>query len=396
MHVAGGCSLRQTDVTHAFSVAFFVLPLQQYVALVRSLKAPLPHHAVVSLLFAITTRMRRTLLCLIRSCTKPSALGTSVHPFSSPIMKVARVTAWGSPPEYISAPDLPPPSPTQLQLRVVAVGVPRAVRGRASGQHPSAKGAALPFDPSIDGVGRDDATGELYFINSLAAPLFAERANVERSQLMKLPAGADPVAIAGLSNPTGSSYMALRCRAIGGCAGRTVAILGATSASGRIAAMVARQLGATRVIGLARNEATLAAVEGLDVRVCLQDPLIIPNDLGPVHIVIDYVGGPAAVQLLQALQPPPGENLQYIVVGGLAGYEQMDLPMRLINVKPIILMGSGKGSLSQADFDREMPGLVNTLAKMGRTLDVLPVPMADIQSVWDSEGVQTKRMVIVP
>ncbi|KAL5366344.1 hypothetical protein BJX96DRAFT_182488 [Aspergillus floccosus] len=346
----------------------------------------------------MTARIRRALICLAQSCTQTPTLKASFHSSPSLVMKVARVTAWGSPPEYTSAPDLPPPSPTQLQLRVVAVGVPRAVRGRAAGQHPSAKGAPLPFDPSIDGVGRDDTTGELYFINSLAAPLFAERANVERSQLMKLPAGADPALIAGLSNPTGSSYMALRCRAIGGCAGRTVAILGATSASGRIAAIVARQLGAARVIGLARNEATLAAVEGLDVHVCLRDPLILPDNLGPVHIVLDYVGGPAAVQLLQALQPPPGENLQYIVVGGLAGYEQMDLPLRLINVKPIILMGSGKGSLSMADFDREMPGLVNTLANMGRTLDVdvLEVPMADVQSVWDSEEMQTKRMVIMP
>lgn len=312
-------------------------------------------------------------------------------------MKVARVTAWGSPPEYVSAPDPPAPSPTQLQLSVVAAGVPRVVRARAAGKHPSAMRASLPYDPSIDGVGRD-ATGELYFINSLAAPVFAERANVERSQLMKLPAGVDPATIAGLANPTASSWLALRCRAIGGCAGRTVAILGATSASGRIAANVARQLGAARVIGLARNEAALAAVDGLDARVRLQDPLVLPADLGPVHIVLDYVGGPAAVQLLQALQPPPpGENIQYILVGALAGYEHMDLPMRLVNVKPIIIMGSGVGSLTREDLDREMPGVVNALVKMGPIgVDVFAVPMAEIQTAWDSEEAQTKRMVIMP
>ncbi|KAL5362134.1 hypothetical protein BJX96DRAFT_98409 [Aspergillus floccosus] len=339
--------------------------------------------------------MRRALLYLTHG--RSLTLKASFHSSPSLAMKVARVTAWGSPPEYASAPDPPAPSPTQLQLSVVAAGVPRVVRGRAAGKHPSAMRASLPYDPSIDGVGRDDATGELYFINSLAAPVFAERANVERSQLMKLPAGADPVTIAGLINPTASSWLALRCRAIGGCAGRTVAILGATSTSGRIAANVARQLGATRVIGLARNEASLAAVDGLDARVRLQDPLVLPDDLGPVHIVLDYVGGPAAVQLLQMLQPPPpGENIQYIVVGGLAGYEHMDLPLRLVNVKPIIIMGSGMGSLSKEDFTREMPGLVNALAKMGPIIDVFPVPMAEVQSVWDSEEAQMKRMVIVP
>ncbi|KAL4891059.1 hypothetical protein BDV59DRAFT_209224 [Aspergillus ambiguus] len=323
----------------------------------------------------------------------PKAFFHSTTPLA---MKVARVTAWGSPPEYASAPDLPAPSPTQLQLKVVAVGVPRVVRARAAQNHPSAMHAQLPYDPSIDGVGQDEATGDLYFINSLAAPLFAERANVERSKLMKLPAGADAVTVAGLTNPTGSSWMALRCRATGGCQGRSVAILGATSASGRIAAAVARALGAARVIGLARNEETLAGVEGLDVRVRLQERLVLPADLGPVHIVLDYFGGPTAVQFLQAVQTPPGENLQYIVVGGLAGYENMDLPVRLVNTKPIVVLGSGFGSLSREDFDREMPGLVNALANMGPIVDVFAVPMADVQAVWDSADAQTKRMVVVP
>ena len=357
-----------------------------------------PNSALVSLfwLLTMTAPMRRALLSLTQG--RPQTLAKAFfHSSPSLAMKVARVTAWDSPPEYVSAPDPPAPSPTQLQLSVVAAGVPRVVRARAAGKHPSAMRASLPYDPSIDGVGRD-ATGELYFINSLAAPVFAERANVERCQLIKLPAGVDPATIAGLANPTASSWLALRCRAIGGCAGRTVAILGATSASGRIAANVARQLGAARVIGLARNEAALAAVDGLDARVRLQDPLVLPADLGPVHIVLDYVGGPAAVQLLQALHPPPpGENIQYILVGGLAGYEHMDLPMRLVNVKPIIIMGSGVGSLTREDLDREMPGVVNALAKMGPIgVDVFAVPMAEIQTAWDSEEAQTKRMVIMP
>lgn len=75
-------------------------------------------------------------------------------------MKAARVTSWGSSPEYISVPDLPEPSPTQLQLKVVAAGLSRVVPARAAGHHPTAMGADLPFDPSVDGVGVDEATGE--------------------------------------------------------------------------------------------------------------------------------------------------------------------------------------------------------------------------------------------
>jgi hypothetical protein len=120
-------------------------------------------------------------------------------------MKGAHVTTWGNAPKYIDVPDLPPPSSTQLRLKVLAAGVPRAVQGRAARLHHSAFDQPLPFDPSIDGVGRDEETGDLYFIDSLAAPIFSEYANVERIQLFPLNRTADPVAVAALANNTQSS-----------------------------------------------------------------------------------------------------------------------------------------------------------------------------------------------
>ncbi|KAH6892953.1 hypothetical protein B0T10DRAFT_527520 [Thelonectria olida] len=311
-------------------------------------------------------------------------------------MKAARVTSWGSPPEYMDLPDLPTPSDNQLQLKVLAAGVPRVVQARAAGKHPSAFNAPLPYDPSIDGVGIDEATGQKYFINSLSAPLFVERVNVDRNQLIKLDASSDPVSIAALTNPTMGGWLALQCRAVGGCRGRTVVILGATSASGRAAAFVARELGATRVVGISRNEETLATVEGLDERVVLRSPLTLPSGVGPVHIVLDYVGGPVAVELMRAADIEPGENLQYIQVGGLAGEENMTLPMRLLNIKPIRVMASGIGSVSKQELKREIPGLVEVISRMKRPFDVAAFPMAEVQKFWDSEETQGKRLVLVP
>ncbi|PYI11079.1 NAD(P)-binding protein [Aspergillus sclerotiicarbonarius CBS 121057] len=359
--------------------------------------------------YPILTPQRFTIISSKRYCPTQT-LGTTAlqarthlaafHTTPVRAMKGARVTSWGAPPEYMTVPDLPAPLPNQLQLKVLAVGVPRAVRGRAECKHPSAFGAPLPFDPSADGVGVDEATGDRYFINTLAAPLFAERANVDRSQLVKLNAAADPVTVAALANPTASSWMALRCRATGGCQGRTVVIVGATSASGRAGIAVARALGAARTVGVARDPDTLAKVEGLDDRVLLpahpDEPLVLPPSIGPVHIVLDWVGGPAAVQLLQSAQTEPGENLQYIQVGGLAGHDTLVIPSRLINIKPICIMASGVGSLSGEDLKREMPGLVNTITTMRRPFEVFAAPMADVQSVWNSEEAQSKRLVLIP
>ncbi|KAI1082585.1 hypothetical protein F5B20DRAFT_578255 [Whalleya microplaca] len=311
-------------------------------------------------------------------------------------MNIARVTSWGSPPEYRSGPSLPPPSPSELQLKVVAVGVPRLVQGRATGTHSSAMGASLPFDPSVDGVGLDETTGHLYYIGPTSAPLFAERANVDRSRLVRLKPGADPVAVAALVNPVGSSWMALRRRALGGCEGKTVLVLGATGASGRAAVHVACLLGAARIVGVSRNADKLAAVEGLDERVQLRDPLLLPKSVGPVHIVLDFVGGRAAVGVMQSAEVPPGEDLQYIYVGDLAGQNDIVLPARLLNMKPVRIAGSGIGSWSKTDVEKELAELVAVATKLKRPHNVWTASLADVRSVWDTEDAKTKRLVLVP
>lgn len=312
-------------------------------------------------------------------------------------MKVARVTSWGSAPEFSSAPDLPAPSPSQAQVKVVAVAVPPLVRGRAIGKHPSARGAALPYDPSVDGVVQDEASGDLFYANPMAASLFAERANIERHMLVKLAPGADPVAVATLVNPVGSSWMALRCRALPGTVeGATVLVLGATSTSGRAAVSVARSLGAARIIGMSRNEATLATVEDLDERVVLQEPFTLPPTLGPVHIVLDFVGGRAAVGVLQSAEPEPGKDVQYIHVGDLAGEDSIGLPARLLNSRPIRITGSGMGAWNKMDIKKEIGALLAAVVKIARPQDVITAPLAEVQSVWDTEEAKTKRLVLIP
>jgi NADPH:quinone reductase-like Zn-dependent oxidoreductase len=292
---------------------------------------------------------------------------------------------------------LPAPKSSQVQVKVVAVGVPPLVRGRALGKHPSARGAALPFDPSVDGVAQDEATGDLFYVGPMGAQLFAERANVERSHLVKLASGADPIAVATLVNPVSSSWMALRCRALpGSCEGATVLILGATSTSGRAAITVARSLGAARIIGMSRNEGTLAAVDGLDERVVLQEPFTLPANLGPVHIVLDFVGGRAASGVLQAAELEPGKELQYIHIGDLAGEESIGIPARLLNSKSIRITGSGMGAWHKLNLKREIGGLLGAVVKIPRPEDVVTAPLADIQSIWDTEEAKTKRLVLMP
>ena len=311
-------------------------------------------------------------------------------------MKVARVTSWGSAPVVFDGPDLPMPSPSQVQVKVIAVAVPRVVRSRALGKHSSAQGAALPYDPTVDGIVQDEATGDLFYVSPMSASLFSERANLERQTLVKLASGVDPVAVATLVNPVASSWMALRCRAIpSGCDGATVLILGATSTSGRAAVAVARSLGAARIIGTSRTEARLATVEGLHERVVLQDPFALPASLGPIHIILDFVGGQATAGVLQTAEVQPGKELQYIHVGDLAREDTITVPSQLLNARPIRITGSGMGAWGKMEIKKEISGLIAAVAKMPRPQDILITKFADIESVWDTEEAKIKRFVLV-
>lgn len=314
-------------------------------------------------------------------------------------MKGARVTEWGSAPQYMDVPDLPAPSPSQLQLKMLAIGVHRLVQARAAGKHSSSKGAALPFDPSVDGVGVDEATGDMYYISigpRGAASLFNERANVEKTQLVKLDPRADPVAVAALVNPVSSSWMALQCRTTeNSCKGRTVLILGATGTSGRTSVAVAKSLGAARIVGMGRSEVSLAQVEGLDERVVIQDPVTLPPDLGPIDIVLDYVSGRVAVGVIETAAVRPGDNLQYIHIGDLSGEGDLVVPSRLLNMKPIRITGSGMGSWTPQEIRRETPALVAAAAEMERSSDIFTVPLSDVQSCWEAEIATKQRLVLV-
>ena len=313
-------------------------------------------------------------------------------------MKTAAITAWGQPPVFnANSPGLPAPTESQLRAHVLATSIPRVVRGRALGLHPSSNGAPLPYDPSIDGVVMDPTTGDTYYVTPNAAKLWADEVNVERNALVKLPRGVDPVAVAAWTNPVGSSWMALKCRALpNSVQGARVLVVGVTSISGRATVQVARELGASRIIGASRKQETLDQVEGLDERVLLTDPFVLPKEVGPVDIILDFVGGRAAIGALSTAQIEPGKELQYIHVGDLAGEGEIVLPSKLLNAKPIRITGSGMGAWGKGEVKREIRGLLQCVSRMARPAGVVTVGLEELPGVWDSEEIKGKRLVLTP
>lgn len=304
----------------------------------------------------------------------------------------ALVTSWSNPPSYTTT-TLPTPTPTQLRLRVLATGLHTVVRSRASGKHYSS--GALPHIPGIDGIG-ESSDGKRYYFTTFAPGAggsFASAINVEARRCIEIPEGMDDVQTAALVNPALSSWMAMKTRAKDLPEGFSVLVLGATSASGKLAIELARALGAKKVIGAARNAAALAQL-GLDETIVVNENDPSKTDfstLGPVDLILDYIYGPLTAHLLSCIKTE--RPVQYVHIGGLSG-QDLVLPGAVLRSKDITIRGSGPGAWGLGDAMRVLPEMLQALKGIPKQ-PVREVDLADVETEW-TRGGSGERVVFVP
>ncbi|EME86557.1 uncharacterized protein MYCFIDRAFT_65266 [Pseudocercospora fijiensis CIRAD86] len=305
-------------------------------------------------------------------------------------MYQAQVHSWGSNPTWTKVPDLPPPGPEELQVKVLAAGVPRVVRSRASGKHYSS--GSLPHVPGLDGIGIMTSTNQKCYFFSMTSPIMSEYLNLPKTSVIPLPDDTDPVHFAASINPAMSSWMALKGRTNGLEDGFTCLVLGATSASGRLAIPLARALGATKVVGAARNQQTLDTL-GLDASIIIQDDVEKTDfsHLDDVDVIVDYVYGALTLHLFRSLKTP--KPVQYVHVGGLSGEMEMSVPGEILRSKDITIRGSGPGAWNMKAFVKTLPELLEAVSKVPKQATKV-AKFEDIEKKWDYQG--PERLVFVP
>lgn len=308
-------------------------------------------------------------------------------------MHAAVVTNWDKPPAYTEVPAPPPAATDQEQITVVAAGVHQVVRSRASGKHYSS--GPLPHVPGVDGVGTTADGRTVYFTSFFTGGSFAETVNVPKTEVFELAAGADAVAIAGMVNPAMSSWLAVKTRVSGPLRdGFVVVVMGATSASGSLAASLMKLLGASKVIGVARNLKKMEQLSALDERIVLADDPAQTDfsSLGDVDIVLDYIYGPASVHLLSKLHSKVPTTL--VEIGTLGGAQELAVPAALLRSKDITIRGSGPGSWSMVQQKQALPELLTALSK----IEAPPSKVAkfsDVETAWVEKD-DGRRLVFVP
>ncbi|EXJ77901.1 hypothetical protein A1O3_09060 [Capronia epimyces CBS 606.96] len=309
-------------------------------------------------------------------------------------MRAITVSSWGSAPTFTTSHPQPVSSdPDSVTVKVLAAGLHQLVRGQVVGTHYSTKKAALPYVPGADGVGTLPDGQTVYFSSIASGGAFAEYVSVPASAVTAAPTGVDPVQIAGLVNPGMSSWMALAARVDRERLPQafTVVIVGVTALSGKVAVHFMRQLGAGKVIGVARNAAEMAALN-LDQSIVLAETKIADTDfstLGDVDLILDYLYGPPALALLTALDSKV--PTQYVQVGSVAGPD-IALPAALLRSKDLTLGGTGPGSWSMAQFNKELPALLAAVAKLPPQ-DIKVRKLEDVDVAW---AAKRERTVFVP
>jgi NADPH:quinone reductase-like Zn-dependent oxidoreductase len=298
-------------------------------------------------------------------------------------MKAAQITSWGEIPKYVDVPAPPTPADSNtVQIKVLAAGIHRLVRFRTLGTHFSA--TKLPHIPGSDGVGRTIPDGKLvYFSTFWEAGSLCEIVNVPVGDVTPVPESADPVLVAGLVNPSMSSWMALRLRTENLPPNFTALIVGATSVAGGIALGLSRTLGAGKVIGCARNEKAMNAM-GYDDVVVLREPATdtdFSSIAADVDVILDYVYGPITAHLLSSLKPRRGT--QYVQIGTLAD-SNISLPGAVLRSKNLTLRGAAPGAYSAEEAARENPGLMNAVAAI-KDQKFKVIDLKDIEKEWPDE-----------
>ena len=295
---------------------------------------------------------------------------------------------------------LPVVGHNQQIIEVKASAISHVVKGRASGKHYSFDGV-LPFIAGIDGTGITPEGQRVYFVFPPSPwGSMAQYAPVGLANCLPLPDGLDDIKAAAMANPGMSAWAALVNRA-GFQAGETVLINGATGSAGKLAIQIARYLGAKKIIATGRNQQELASLE-VDATVLLTEDeitltqMLASHAAAQIDVVIDYLWGKPAEQLLKALakNAPGAAPVRYIQVGSLAG-QDINLSSAILRSSPVQLLGSGIGSLSMPELLHATGEMLNAAIPGKFTIAHTTEPLAEVARVWPRDNSKNRTVFVI-
>jgi NADPH:quinone reductase-like Zn-dependent oxidoreductase len=319
-------------------------------------------------------------------------------------MKAAVLHEIGGIPRYEDFPD-PVASDDEVVIDVKAVAVENVDKRIAAGTHYASQQytAQLPAIPAFDGIGALP-DGTLVGFGNPRQPYgaLAEKTVVPKGAYMPIAKGIDPAiatvlgtAITGMSIKTAAGFVP----------GETVLVQGATGVAGRLAVKVARLLGAGRIIATGRDDDQLREVQALGadtvINTAVPDEALAQAYLDAkgdgYDVVLDYLWGRPTEILLRSLVPQTfafPKPTRLIQIGESAG-AGLVLAAESLRTSGVEIYGAAKGLGPQTM--QEVYGQVVTWTQSGElTVDVVKVPLSDIETAWQRTDLRGSRLVVMP
>lgn len=326
-------------------------------------------------------------------------------------MKAAVLDRLGGVPQYREVPDPVAPEGGEV-ARVRAAAIKNIERMLVAGSHYGSGQLVLPAHVGLDAVVQLADGRRVYTGATPPAGAMAERLAVSPGRFVPVPAGVDDAVAAALPNAAVSAWFALEYAAQVQ-PGASVLVLGATGVTGALAVQLAKHhFGAGQVIAVGRDETRLAALaeQGADQVIRIGTDL---SDLGEavraaraersIDVVLDYVWGPPAEQVLGALGndhlAADFQRTRYVQIGEGAG-ATITLPAAVLRSAGVELLGQGAGSVPKEAFARVqaeiMPTLFDLLERGAVSVQTVLRPLADVAEAWTEQTGSGVRTVLVP
>ncbi|MEV0590035.1 quinone oxidoreductase family protein [Nonomuraea cavernae] len=261
---------------------------------------------------------------------------------------------------------------------------------------------STPYVPGVQGVGA--AGGRLVWFPTSAgmAPgdgSMAEVVRVPEADLVELPEGADPVAVAALGLSAVAAHLALTWRGEL-AAGEQVIVLGAGGVVGQAAVQLARIAGARRVVAAARSASgrERAKQAGADAVVALDTDDVAELAArfeavtdGPADLVLDPLFGPPAAAAARTLRT--GGRL--VNLGGSAS-ETCPIDSATLRSRSLRLLGYTNNELTSGQRAAAVATVAGHAARGRLTVAHEVVPLDAAGPAWtrQADGTASGRIVL--
>ncbi len=313
-------------------------------------------------------------------------------------MKAVVLHAFGSPPRFEYFPD-PVATEGDALVQVRAASLKPVDKQLAEGAHFASR-RDLPLVCGVDGVGMLE-DGTRVFFGGPRAPYgaMAERTVVSRRFCFAVPDDVDDETAAALPNPGVSAWLSLTWRA-GLGAGETVLILGATGTTGRLAVLIAKILGAGRIIAAGRNREALDALPA-DATIGLDQPredlMAAFKQHGRYDVIVDYLWDGPTEALLAALTREEfadvSSEIRLIQAGESAG-ATIALAAATLRSMPLTIRGTA-GIPPPQLLTEAFDAVMRYAARGDLRIETERVRLADVEDAW-RRNPRGRRIVLIP